>query len=211
MGDYPFHVVLRECNAHNLEQLSLHCVDLSSVRVWTLSTLAKYSSLRTVCFEECKFPSELTESQFLRMLAPSFGAIQVLRITNNPMVTDKLGIQLAKRCVRLHELSLRGCANITAVTVVAFCEHLVENTAGSDEENGRGQREERPMPLTIDLRNTGFDSAELSRHLQNPLFRCNPSSWVVQPICVNIGFDRNALLLAERERLGAIAITLFVD
>jgi hypothetical protein len=68
-------------------------------------------------------------------------------------VTDKFGIQVAKRCVQLAEFDLRNCPNITAITVVAFCEHLV--AIGGGEEN------RRPIPLTIDLRGTSFDCQEV--------------------------------------------------
>ena len=87
-------------------------------------------------------------------------------------VTDKLGIQLAKRCCRLIELSLHGCPNITAVTVVAFCEHLTATSSAEDEANPA----ERPFPLAMDLRGTGFDSIEVKELLELDKF---PSTFPV--------------------------------
>jgi len=183
--DNSLHMILSECDSLTLRQLALHFVDLSSVRVWTLSIFAKFSSLTSISFEACKFPAELNESLFLRMLATSFGALESFCITSNELITDKLCMTMAKKCTRLRELTLRGCSQITALSVVAFCEHLAYA--------------EESIPITMDLRETSFNAMELSRHLHSPLLRGGPC-WRAQSITVNIGFDRQALILTNMQR-----------
>jgi len=183
--DYPIHVILRECGGSQLTSLEFNSLDMCSIKVWTLAVLARFSSLTAVRFSQCRFPVGMNESLLLRMLSPSFGSLEQLQMTGNDMVTDKMCLTVAKKCPRLRELDVSGCKGVTALSVIGFCESLSSNPKAN--------------PVTLNLKGTSFSSMELSRHLHNPLLKCGPC-WRAQAITVNIGFDRRAIVLENKER-----------
>uniref|UniRef100_A0A914DPD5 Uncharacterized protein n=1 Tax=Acrobeloides nanus TaxID=290746 RepID=A0A914DPD5_9BILA len=122
----------------------------------------------------------MSESLLLRILTPSFHSLESITFTNNELISDKFGVAIAKKCHRLEHFVLNSCRRITAVTAVAFCEALVQQRI----------------------------SPTLQQFLSNPLLSCGPC-WIAQGIVVNIGFDRNALLLENKvERSLVILIYL---
>uniref|UniRef100_A0A914EJ38 F-box domain-containing protein n=1 Tax=Acrobeloides nanus TaxID=290746 RepID=A0A914EJ38_9BILA len=180
--DLSMNIILRECG-QNLEEFHLSLVDLRSVRPWTLAQFGKFHHLTTISFEDCKFPAGMSESLLLRILTPSFHSLESITFTNNELISDKFGVAIAKKCHRLEHFVLNSCRRITAVTAVAFCEALVQ---------------QRISPtVNLYLQNTAFDPLKLQQFLLNPLLSCGPC-WIAQGIVVNIGFDRNALLLENK-------------
>jgi len=193
IGDLPMNVILRECG-RELKELHLSVMDLRAVRPWTLAQASKFHGLTRISFEECRFPAGLSESLLLRILTPSFPTLESITFTENDLVSDKLGVAIAKRCHRLTHFVLNGCPRITAVTAVAFCESLVHQHVS--------------QMVNLHVSNTAFDPIKLQHHLSNPLISCG-SCWTAQAITVNIGFDRNALVLENKvERNLVIVIYL---
>ncbi|KAH7731776.1 F-box domain-containing protein [Aphelenchoides avenae] len=185
--DSSLYVSLRECGTR-LTKLHFHSVDMSAVRVWTLAAIAKFTMLTSITFENCVFPKGFNESLLIRLLSPSFACLETIAITENSMVTDKFGVAVAKKCRRLQNLVLNDCHGMTALTVVGFCESLMNHES---------------LAVNIQLRSCGFNPMELERHLHNPLLQCGPC-WKARPMTVNIGFDRSAILLenaVERDRV----------
>jgi hypothetical protein len=176
--DASLHMALRDCGSQ-LGQLHFHSVEMSGIRPWTLAAIAKFSQLTAVSFENCVFPKEFNESLLNRLLAPSYQTLESICVTDNSLISDKFGMAVAKKCVKLKELVLNGCTFVTALTVIGFCESMMNHQYDM---------------INLYLRNCSFNPSELERHLHNPLLSCGPC-WKALPVTITIGYDRDAIVL----------------
>ncbi|VDD88550.1 unnamed protein product [Enterobius vermicularis] len=179
LTDGVFHCVLLEAPT-KIEHLIIRGVDLSSVRAWTFGLLAKFDGLKEFSLIDCNLPS--SESLLLRVMAHSYETLVSVSVTNSDQITDKFGSVIARRCPLIDKVDLSRCKNVTALTMVAFCETASYRTTEM---------------VFIGLCGTSFDYKKLQSYLESPLM-IGGSSWKVSSMKLQIGYERNTVCLENK-------------
>ncbi|GMR44482.1 hypothetical protein PMAYCL1PPCAC_14677, partial [Pristionchus mayeri] len=177
LSDSAAHALLDGCSGAPLSCLSFEHVDFSAVRPWTLALIASFDRLEEVHLLSCVLP----EGLLLRALAASLPTLRSLSVTDSSHASDKLCSTLARGAPCLEEISLRGCHNVSAASLVALLE---------------GAQRRRAQLLTIRMEDTSFCSEQLERCMRSSLM---PSGreWAVTRMRCELGYATPALLLTH--------------
>uniref|UniRef100_A0AC34QSF6 F-box domain-containing protein n=1 Tax=Panagrolaimus sp. JU765 TaxID=591449 RepID=A0AC34QSF6_9BILA len=156
--------IVRHLNK-DLETMQFTNVDMSLFDILSFASLGQFRNITTLVLVDCSFPlGVVSNSLFVKALAPVLPTLEHLELTGTPFVTDEFGVSLAKYGVSLAHVNLQRCSNITAITVTSFCTH-----AGS---------ETRQKPVTFDLYSTRFDANALDCYLHR-LQMFDEKSWTL--------------------------------
>uniref|UniRef100_A0A0N5A8Z7 F-box domain-containing protein n=1 Tax=Syphacia muris TaxID=451379 RepID=A0A0N5A8Z7_9BILA len=176
VSDNVIHSILLETPA-SIEEFIFSGVDLSHVRDWTFGLLAKFKSLKDFSLLDCAIST--SESILLRVLSPSYNTLVSISITYSQRITDKFSSVIARRCPLVDRVDYTGCAHITSLSLVAFCEADSYRTAEM---------------LFIGLSGTGFNYSKLCSYLVSPLM-IGGMFWKVSMMKLQVGYPRNTVCL----------------
>uniref|UniRef100_A0A914XMM4 F-box domain-containing protein n=1 Tax=Plectus sambesii TaxID=2011161 RepID=A0A914XMM4_9BILA len=190
VADASVHTILLHCPP-TLVRFELHNVDVSQLHPWTLAQLASMDNLRELVVEQCAqrmadtHPPPLLTDIFLgKLMSASSHQLSQVRITDCPLVSDRLLNRLARHCPNLWLVDVSGCKQVTAIGVVSFCETIEERQADT---------------LVFQANGAGVVGDHLARHLQSPYSRMSQESrWFVVSIDVEIGYPKKAARLHKQ-------------
>ncbi|GMR44486.1 hypothetical protein PMAYCL1PPCAC_14681, partial [Pristionchus mayeri] len=176
LSDSAAHVLLDGCSGAPLSCLSFEHVDFSAVRPWTLALIASFDRL-----EEVNNSSSIGLSNIILSSINIFIPFRSLSVTDSSHASDKLWSTLARGAPCLVEISLRGCHNVSAASLVALLE---------------GAERRRAQLLTLRMEDTAFCSEQLERFMRSSLM---PSGreWAVTRMRCELGYATPALLLTH--------------
>ncbi|MFH4978600.1 hypothetical protein AB6A40_005309 [Gnathostoma spinigerum] len=176
----------------NLSELHLHGVDLSLVRPWSFALISKFHSLRALTISGSALPLN-SESFTARLLASTFHSLTNIDLSYNDQVTDKLVGILARRCPYLEDINLSNCGQVTALSLVIFCESALNRSAEM---------------LTANIGSTSFDLHMLERYIASPLLS-GGNDWVATSLKLEIGYSRDAICLQNTRYNHLMIVALF--
>lgn len=190
VADPTIHTILLHCPS-SLVRFELHNVDVSQLRPWTLAQLASVDNLRELVLEQCaqrmaeSHPPPLLTDIFLgKLMNASCHKLSQVRVTDCPLVSDRLLSRLARHCPHLWLVDVSGCKQVTALGVVSFCDTIEDRQADM---------------LVFKANGAGVVGDHLARHLQSPSSRVSRDSrWLVTPVDIELGHPKRAACLHKQ-------------